>query len=98
MRDCVGSSYLCYLKKIMLHVITKDKSETMYITDCSAGWSFLYKQGVRIKRLSYILNVIIGLIGPISNKRTFDTRRIDFHIHQLDKLFWFPQIFKKEKY
>ena len=58
----------------------------------------LRHKGGKTVRLSYILDVIIGLIGPMSNQRTLDTRRIDYHIQQLNKLFWFQQISKEEKY
>jgi len=49
-------------------------------------------------RISYILDLIIALLGPMSNQRTLDTRRIDLHIQQLYKLYWFQQIFKEEKF
>ncbi|MEH7085367.1 hypothetical protein V7139_21865 [Neobacillus drentensis] len=49
-------------------------------------------------KISYILDVIIAITGPLYEWRSIDTRRIDFHIHQLNKLPWFQELYQEEKY
>ncbi|UPO90268.1 hypothetical protein [Niallia sp. Man26] len=49
-------------------------------------------------RLSYIIDLIIAMMGSMSNQRTLDTRRVDSHIEKLNQLVWFQQLFAEEKY
>jgi hypothetical protein len=48
-------------------------------------------------RLSYILDMLI-YITQSSSVRTLDTRRVDYHINELNKHAWFNEIYLEEKY
>ena len=43
-------------------------------------------------KVSYIIDVIIAITDPLYEWRSIDTRRIDSHIHQMNKLPWFQAI------
>ncbi|WP_051633849.1 hypothetical protein [Bacillus sp. UNC41MFS5] len=49
-------------------------------------------------KVSYILDVIIAITSPLYEWRSIDTRRIDSHIHQLNKQPWFQELYQDEKY
>ncbi|MFD2444647.1 hypothetical protein ACFSO7_11780 [Bacillus sp. CGMCC 1.16607] len=49
-------------------------------------------------KISYILDVIIAITHPLYEWRSIDTRRIDSHIHELNKLPWFQELYQEEKY
>lgn len=48
-------------------------------------------------RLSYILDMLI-YITQSSTIRTLDTKRVDYHINDLNKHAWFKEIYLDERY
>lgn len=48
--------------------------------------------------LSFLVDIIAGLLGGINVDKSLDTRKIDRNIERLKELEWFNTIYDEEKY
>lgn len=51
-----------------------------------------------MKKLKYILGILLDFTSPLFEYRSIDTRMIDRHINELNEHSWFNLIYQDEKF